>query len=490
MIISIIKRVLYFLIVLSVILNLNGCCPDESGKIPISTSSCEAKENYIKGRGLAENLQNQEALIFFEKAIEQDSNFAMAYFGAAMAQPEAGQLFEYLNKSESLIDNVSEGERLIILGAQAGVNRDYDKQLENYRLLAEKYPNDEYALYQRGNFYFSQQQYQEAIKCYKNIIKINKNFAPVYNQLGYSYRNIEKFDTAEKAFKKYIQLIPDNPNPYDSYGELLLKMGEYEASIEQYEKALRQDSNFVASCIGIASNLIYISEYDEARLLMERYYNRARNNAERRRALTARAITFVDEGDFKSAIKELEKIINEFKKDNDDVAVANALALIGAIQFESEKYDLALNYFSKALKIIENSNLPDEVKKNTGFTFLFGETVIHAKKKKFQSALSKAEQFMTEAQRINNLNQIRNGHEIYGIIALEMEEYKKSITELNQSNLQNPYNLFRIALAYEKMGDVENAKLFLKKTVNFNSFLNFNYSFCRHMAKNKLIDLQ
>ena len=35
---------------------------------------------------------------------------------------------------------------------------------------------------------------------------------------------------AEKAFQKYIELIPKDPNPYDSYAELLLKMGRFDDS--------------------------------------------------------------------------------------------------------------------------------------------------------------------------------------------------------------------------------------------------------------------
>ena len=49
---------------------------------------------------------------------------------------------------------------------------------------------------------------------------------------AYHYAN------AEKAFQKYIELIPKDPNPYDSYAELLLKMGRFEDSIAQYRKAL------------------------------------------------------------------------------------------------------------------------------------------------------------------------------------------------------------------------------------------------------------
>ena len=484
-----VKNVILYLGIISILLFL-GCCKDEDGKIPITTFSCEARENFIKGIELVDNLQNREALVHFEKAIEQDPEFAMAYFGAALTQPSVSHLFEYLNKAVSLIDKVSEGEKHLILGMEAGLKRDLEKQLEHFKTLVKMYPNDEYALYQLGNIYFSQQQYQEAIECYESVIKINKNYAPVYNQLGYTFRNLEKFDAAEITFKKYIQLIPDNPNPYDSYGELLLKMGEYEASIEQYEKALRQDSSFVASYIGIASNLMYISDYNEARLLMERFYNSARNDAEKGRALRARAIIFVDEGDLVNAIKEVEKLINESEKDNDFVAVSNALVIIGAIYFESGKYDLALQYFTKSSKIIEDSDLPDEIKRNSGFNYLFGEVMVHAKQKKFKLALLGAEKFMIEAKRTNILNQIRNGHEIYGRIAFEMKEYQKSINELSQSNLQNSYNLYRLAIAYEKIGDIENAKLFLNKTVKFNSFLDLNYAFCRNKAKNRLIDLQ
>src|SRR5688572_31006475 len=36
-----------------------------------------------------------------------------------------------------------------------------------------------------------------------------------YNQLGYAYRFLENYAKAEETFKKYIQVIPDDPNPYE-----------------------------------------------------------------------------------------------------------------------------------------------------------------------------------------------------------------------------------------------------------------------------------
>ena len=58
-------------------------------------------------------------------------------------------------------------------------------------------------------------------------------------------------------FKKYVELIPADPNPYDSYAELLLKMGRFDESVANYQKALAIDSNFSSSRIGIATNLMY-----------------------------------------------------------------------------------------------------------------------------------------------------------------------------------------------------------------------------------------
>ena len=83
---------------------------------------------------------------------------------------------------------------------------------------------------------------------------INPSFSQPYNQLGYAYRFLEKFGDAETAFKKYVELIPSDPNPHDSYAELLMKMGRFDESIKAYEQALSLDRNFVASYVGIGNN--------------------------------------------------------------------------------------------------------------------------------------------------------------------------------------------------------------------------------------------
>ena len=67
------------------------------------------------------------------------------------------------------------------------------------------------------------------------------------------------------------------------------------------------------------------------------------------------------------------------------------------------------------------------------------------------------------------------------MIALAEENYDQALQELQQSNLQNPYNLYRIALAYEGKGDPVQAKDYFQRAKEYNALNNLNYAFVRNM---------
>ena len=50
-------------------------------KIPITTSSDEARTLYLKGRDLAEKLRATDARRLYEQAVAKDPNFALGYVG-------------------------------------------------------------------------------------------------------------------------------------------------------------------------------------------------------------------------------------------------------------------------------------------------------------------------------------------------------------------------------------------------------------------------
>lgn len=464
-----------------------GYTGETAGKIPITTSSDEAMKYFLQGRNLFEKLRAQESLQFFDKAVAADPNFALAYLFFALAQPSVKGFFAQFDKAVALVDKVSEGERLWILGLQAGVNAFPMKQREYYQKLVKAYPEDERAHTLLGNAYFGQQEWTQAIEAYKKATKINPDFSQPYNQIGYAYRFLENYTEAEKAFKKYIKLIPDDPNPYDSYAELLMKMGKYDASIESYQKALAVNPNFVASHIGIATNLNFKGKNEDARKQLQKLYGMARNDGERRAAHFATAVSYVDEGNLDQALEELKKQYALAEKINDAAGMAGDLNAMGNILLEAGKLNKAMKKFEKSVTLIKESNLSKEVKNNTKRGFLYNSACVALKKKDFATAKAKCKKYREQVEAINNPFQIRISHQLAAMIALEEKNYDKAIEEFKQANQQNPYNLYRLALAYKGKGDKQQAKAFCKKAAKFNALNSLNQAFIRSKAEQMLV---
>ncbi len=465
------------------LLVLFGGTLSNDGEMPITTSSEEALKLYIQGRNLTDKLQNQESIQYFEQAVAADNNFALGYLNLSFVVPSAKEFFEKFDKAVALSDKVSEGERLWILGVQAAVNGYPLKQREYFQKLVDIHPNDERAHNLLGTNYFGQQEWEQAIEEYNKATKLAPDYSQPYNQLGYAYRFLAKYDDAEKAFKKYISLIPDDPNPYDSYAELLMKIGKYDDSIEQYKKALSLNPHFVASHIGIATNYNFKGQHAEARNQLQKLHGSARNDGERRAAYFTMAVSYIDEGNLEAAIAEMDKQYASNKEINDAAAMAGSLVVIGNILLEAGKIDEAFAKYELALKIVIESDLSDEVKDNNRRGNLFNVARVLLKKHDFTGAQATAEEFHNQVQAINNPNQTRLAHQLTGMIALDMQDYIKAIEELQQANQQNPYNLFRLALAYQGNGNTVKAKEFFERAANFNALNNPNQAYIRIKAQ-------
>src|SRR5512134_1667852 len=117
------------------------------GKIPISTTSPQAKDEFVQGRDKVEKLLITDSLAHFRKAIELDPSFAWAELALAQNSPTGTEFFEHLNKAVVLSEKASDGERLLILAAQAGSNNDALGQKQYLDQLLAAYPDDE-----RANF--------------------------------------------------------------------------------------------------------------------------------------------------------------------------------------------------------------------------------------------------------------------------------------------------------------------------------------------------
>jgi len=480
---------LFVLLLLSFSIFIGCAKKEDENKIPVTTTSEEAKAEYLKGLELFEKLQQQESLQHFKKAIEMDNNFALAYYYHSIANPTTKGFFADLEKTLALTDKVSEGEKLLILSLKAGVDGDQKKQEEHLKKLVELYPEDERAHNQLGQFYFGQQEYEKAVDHMKKSTEIAAAYSSSYNMMGYSYRNLGKYEEAEQAFVKYIELIPNDPNPYDSYAELLLKEGKYEESIEQYQKALNINPNFIASHLGIATNYNFLKKYDDAINQSQKLYDMARDDGERRAALFSKTITFVNQGKTDLALDEMQKQYVLGETINDAGAMSGDLNVMGNILFEAGKYDEAKQKYEQSLQVTINSDLPDEVKENTKRLDLYNQARILLMKGKLEDAKTIAKEFSEKSESANNTFQVWLSHELNGLIALEEKDYTKAQQEFMMANQQNPLTFYRLALAYNGANNKEEAKKHCEMSLRFNALTNINQAFATNRAEKLLADL-
>jgi len=83
-------------------------------------------------------------------------------------------------------------------------------------------PISEYSLLQKAFKYQKKQQYTNAIKTYKEVLKLNPKKDIAYYNLGIIYGNQKKYDLAIKAYKKSIKLNPKRNLTFTNLYELQL----------------------------------------------------------------------------------------------------------------------------------------------------------------------------------------------------------------------------------------------------------------------------
>jgi tetratricopeptide (TPR) repeat protein len=459
----------------------NGGTMDSSKKVPITTTSKKALKEYLKGRDLLEKLRATDAREHYAEAVRLDASFALAYVGLANTAPTAADFFDALRRGTALAGHVSEGEAHVIRALEAAANSRPEEQFKHLSALVNAYPDDERARNLLGLFYFGRQEWRQASAEFRRATEINPEFSAPYNQLGYTLRFLGDLAGAEKAFTKYIELIPKEPNPYDSYAELLMKMGRFRESIAQYQEALAINPNFANSYIGIGNDYIFLGEAVEARNSFTKLGFIARNDGEKRQAHLWTAISHLHDGDTAKALDEVGKMYGIDKKNEDRLAMAGDFNLMGNILLEAGRADEALEKFTAAVRMAQGAIVTADVKETVRRNSLFNLARAALLRKDVASAAATAEQYRALVEERKIPFEVRQSHELIGLIALAKKDFPAAARELEQANDQDPRVLFNLSTAYAGMGNAEEARTALERAANFNAF-SLNYAFVRNKA--------
>jgi tetratricopeptide (TPR) repeat protein len=324
---------------------------------------------------------------------------------------------------------------------------------------------------------------------YRKATEINPEFSLAYNLLGYAYRSAGLFDQAEAAFKRYIELIPDEPNPYDSYAEFLMKTGRFEESIVNYEKALTLDEQFVPSYVGIANNLMFLGRTDEAREILDRLLEVGRNDGERRQALFWTAASHLHDGDHEAANETVRRMLTIAEAAGDWAQVAGDHAMMGTILLERGEPGEALGELDESLAALERAEVNDDIKEGFRRNHLYRKARAALEQDDLEGARQLTEAFAEAVASRNIPAEVRRVHELQGRIAFRQSDFAEAVSHFEQANQQDPQILYRLSLASRGAGEIGKARDYADKAANWNQ-LGINYGLVRTDALRLLAELE
>ncbi len=282
------------------------------------TENAEAYEHYLKGRYFhdrkyylthrLDDFTKSESM--FNKAIELDSNYAVAYAGLADLYDTYREL-------------VAPEKRILDLR---------QKNIETAFRLA---PHSAYVNVIKGLVHQNQPEPEvdNAYKSFKRALEINPNEPVAIFQMGVFLGLRGLYHQAIKYFTKAIELDPLDSSSALFRGWVNKMGGNFDQAIMDYQKTLELEPDYIYALEGLAQLSIMLKEYDQAEKLLARIDKLSPGN---RYHKINRAWLYAAKGRKQEAIELLEESerTNRFQK----IAVYSLLGLkVEAIRLLDKK---------------------------------------------------------------------------------------------------------------------------------------------------------
>ncbi|XP_028804376.1 hsp70-Hsp90 organizing protein 3 [Neltuma alba] len=114
------------------------------------------------------------------------------------------------------------------------------KELEQQEYFDPKLADEER---EKGNEFFKQQKYPEAVKCYTEALRRNPKDARTYSNRAACYTKLGAMPEGLKDAEKCIELDPTFSKGYSRKGAVQFFMKEYDKAMETYQEGLKHDPN-------------------------------------------------------------------------------------------------------------------------------------------------------------------------------------------------------------------------------------------------------
>jgi eukaryotic-like serine/threonine-protein kinase len=173
----------------------------------VTTPSLEALQAYTLGRqALVAKTDNAAAIPFFQRAVRQDPNFAMAYLLLGVSYINLGEptrAAESMRRAYELRERTSEQEKLNISSYyQTLVTGNLDAARQVYELWAQTYARDDIPRVSLSIVYAELGEDDRALTSAQEALRLNPGSAVAYGDLGYAYLLLNRLDEAKATARE------------------------------------------------------------------------------------------------------------------------------------------------------------------------------------------------------------------------------------------------------------------------------------------------
>jgi len=180
-----------------------------------------------------------------------------------------------------------------------------------------------------------------AIRLILKAVAKNPRCPAYHNSLGEAYRAKGLLDKAKEQYESALK-IESNPMFINNLGLVQQQIGEHDSAIECFEKAILQDNGFAAAYNNAGNSLRLRGDYDHA---IQAFMQAMRLSPQTAMIYNNMGLTYQDRGQIAPAVEFFKKAI---EKDNHYSEAINNLA---TLYWTIGENDQALIHFERALRL-------------------------------------------------------------------------------------------------------------------------------------------
>jgi tetratricopeptide (TPR) repeat protein len=433
----------------------------QTATLPVTTSSAKARELWEKGVADYENLYLERCNDDWRAAVKEDPNLAVAWAWIAFNSGNPQEVSDARAKAKDLESRLSRGEQLMIAWISKVQEGDFLGGITAMNDMLEMYPHDKHLLYLAGNWLLLENADDQSKRIMEKALALDKNFPAALNDLAYLDARNRNFAKALNAMDRYVALLPSEPNPQDSYGELLRMAGNFEGSLTHYRAALKIDPDFVTSQLGLGDTYALMGNQEQARIEYDKAIRFAHTEADRLTYSMQKAMTYVRDGNYAEADKQYHEIAEAAHAKEQDLQEAQALRHLAEYQTDD---NVALKHLKLAEESLSHRQTISASDRDEERSYILRNRVVRAARSGNQPLAGKSLQQL-EAMANNSRNRVIQSsyHGAAGTLLMDQKKYEQAVTHLEEDQ-DNPLTMELLVQAYyqtlqtDKLHEVE-AKL-------------------------------